>query len=644
MRFDLRKRLFLSFVLVIVATSLLGSAIGVYLINKAVVAEAQNRIRQDLRSAWAAYNGQADNLKDVLRLMAEIERFRRWMASGDFEAMQALLEGFRLEYGWDFLSLVDRNGRVLARGRYPYHRGDDRSRSPFIRRALAGEVVAGTQILPAGVFDLEGEGLSKTAFMAFEPTPKAKPRPETQETAGMALEAAVPIWGDKQEVLGVIYGGALLNRRYELVDRVKDTVFKGERYGGKDLGTVTIFQWDVRIATNVMNENGNRAIGTRVSKEVYDQVLENGRSWEDQAFVVNDWYITAYDPIKDVDDKIVGILYVGVLKRKFDDLRNQIVFAFLGVSLLGTVLVLGTSYLLSLQLARPIQCLVEGALALEVGDLMHRVDCPKGNDEIGDLTRAFNSMADSLRSREEELRLSNEELMTLNRNYMDMLGFVSHELKNTVGSCLTNAYSLRDGILGEISPVQKRALNGITRNLDYFEEMIKHYLDLSRIEKGEVQVEKRPLKLYTDIVEPALKSYDRVIVETGMHVQCDFSTDDISLQGDPSLLRIVYNNLIENALKYGRAGGQIVLGAADQGDHYLLNVWNDGAGIPEGQADRLFKKFSRIEGTEGARKKGSGLGLFITREIVEKHGGRIWAESKEGEWVDFRFDLPRNSV
>ena len=644
MRFDLRKRLFLSFALVIVATSLLGSAVGVYLINKTVVDEAQNRIRQDLRSAWAAYNGQAGGLKDVLRLMVEIQRVRTWMASGDSESLQALLEGFRIGYGWDFLSLVGRNGRAVARGRYPYNRGDDRSRSPFIRRALAGEIVAGTQTLPAGLLDLEGEGLSKTAFMAFEPTPKAKPRPETQETSGMALAAAVPIRGEKREILGVLYGGMLLNRRYELVDRVKDTVFKGERYGGKDLGTVTIFQWDLRIATNVMKENGNRAIGTRVSQEVYDQVLENGRSWQDRAFVVNDWYITAYDPIRDVDDRIVGILYVGVLERKYRDLRNQIVFAFLGVSLLGSVLVLGTSYLLSLQLTRPIRSLVDGALALEEGNLAHQVDGIRRNDEIGDLTRAFNSMADSLRLREEELRLSNGELMTLNKNYMEMLGFVSHELKNTVGSCLTNAYSLRDGILGEVSPVQKRALDGIARNLGYFEEMIRHYLDLSRIEKGEVRVEKRPIKLYADIVEPALKGYDRVIVEAGMQVQCDFSADDITLQADPSLLRIVYNNLIGNALKYGRSGGRIVLGAADQGDRYLLNVWNEGAGIPEGQADRLFRKFSRIEGTEGARKKGTGLGLFITREIVEKHGGRIWAESKEGEWADFRFELPVNPV
>jgi len=641
MRLDLRKRLFLSFALVIAATSLLGTGVGVYLISGSVVAEAQNRIRQDLGSAWAAYNGEADRLGDLLRLMAEFQRIRQWVASEDAASLQSLLERLRLEYGWDFLTLVDRKGRVVARGRYPYARGEDQSRSPLVRRALAGEAVAGTQVVPAGALDQEGDGLSRAAFMVFEDTPKAKRRAESEETSGMVVQAAVPLRDDGGELLGALYGGILLNRRYELVDRVKNTVFKGEQYGGKDLGTVTIFQWDVRIATNVMKENGNRAIGTRVSREVYDQVLENARPWQDRAYVVNDWYITAYDPIVDVGGRVVGILYVGVLERKYGDLRNQIVFAFLGVSLLGTALVLATSYMLSLQLTRPIRRLVDGALALQTGHLEHRVDGVRRNDEIGDLTHAFNSMAESLRSREEELKRSNEELKTLNWNYLEMLGFVSHELKNAVGACLTNAYSLRDGILGEVTPVQQRALNGITRNLDYFEEMIKRYLDLSRIEKGEIHVEKRPLALYADVVEPALRSHERVVAETGATVECDFASQDLTLAGDPSLLRIVYSNLIGNAMKYGSQGARVVVAAEDKGEEMLLNVWNEGPGIPQGQLDRLFKKFSRIEGTEGAKKKGTGLGLFITKEIVEKHGGRIWAESREGEWADFRFVLPK---
>lgn len=435
-----------------------------------------------------------------------------------------------------------------------------------------------------------------------------------------------------------------MNRRYELVDRVKDTVFKEERYKGKDVGTVTIFQWDVRIATNVTKGDGNRAIGTRLAEDVYDQVLENGRPWQDRAFVVKDWYITAYDPIRDVDDKIIGILYVGILEEKYRDLRNEIVLAFLGVTLLGAVLVLYISYLLARHLTRPIQNLVERMHAISAGDLTHRVEETERDDEIGGLTRAFNTMAVKLREREEQLRVSNSELQALNRNYLDMLGFVSHELQNPLSSCILNAYSMKDGILGEIAPSQKKAVISIVRNLEYFQDMIKNYLDLSRIEEGELRVEKRRLRLYADVVEPTLQGYEREIEERRVRIECGFASADVVLNGDPHLLRIVYDNLVGNALKYGREGGRIVLGAFDQEDgRLLLNVYNEGPGVPRHQIDKLFKKFSRIENFRAPKKKGTGLGLFITQEVIMKHGGRIWVETEEGKGVDFKFVLPRSS-
>lgn len=641
MRLDLQKRLFISFVLVIIAAGIVGSGIGVVLINRTTVAEAQNRIRQDLRSAWAAYNEELEGIKDILLLLSRSEDFRAKISQKDVQSLQAVLEQVRIDYGWDFLSLTDPAGRVVTRGRYPFLNGDDRSRDALIQMALQGDVATGTLLMQTDRLEFEGESMRKTAFVVFEPTPKAKRRVATEESAGMALQSAVPIFDARRNVIGVLYGGVLLNRRYVLVDHIKDTVFKGEKYEGKDIGTVTIFQWDVRIATNVMKENGNRAIGTRVSEEVYDLVLENARSWQDRAFVVNDWYITAYDPILDFKGKVVGILYVGVLEAKYDDLRDQVVVAFLGWMLLGLVLVLGTSYVLAQHLVEPIRNLVSGAQAIANNDLEHRVSDTSRNDEIGDLTRAFNTMAVSLESRERELRQSNQNLRTLNRNYLDMLGMVSHELKNAVGTCLTNAYSLRDGILGEVTTIQKRALDGIAKNLDYFEEMIKNYLDLSRIETGDLRVEKRSCDLFLDIVEPTLNNHDTHIQESGVCVQCNFGAGDVSILADPGLLRIVYNNLIENALKYGKKEGKIVLGAKNEKANILLNVWNNGPGIPAEQMDRLFRKFSRIENVEAEKKKGTGLGLFITREIIEKQGGKIWVESEENAWANFLISMPQ---
>jgi len=94
-------------------------------------------------------------------------------------------------------------------------------------------------------------------------------------------------------LIGVIYGGILLNRSTNIVDTLRDTVFRHEIYKGRSIGTATIFFNDLRISTNVMTQDGKRAIGTRVSKEVKERVLNKGERWTDRAFVVNDWYITA---------------------------------------------------------------------------------------------------------------------------------------------------------------------------------------------------------------------------------------------------------------------------------------------------------------------------------------------------------------
>jgi len=99
--------------------------------------------------------------------------------------------------------------------------------------------------------------------------------------------------------------------------------------------------------------------------------------------------------------------------------------------------------------------------------------------------------------------------------------------------------------------------------------------------------------------------------------------------------------LLANALKYGREGGTIALDAAEGADSITLSVSNDSEGIPPDKMPLLFKKFSRLNGPEHANTKGTGLGLFICKEIVEKHGGTIWVDSKPGQWVRFSFTLPR---
>ena len=166
--------------------------------------------------------------------------------------------------------------------------------------------------------------------------------------------AASPIFGENGKFLGVLYGGHILNRNFMIVDRVWDLVYKGEIYRDQNIGTVTIFLEDLRIPTNVKTNEGKRAIGTRVSAEVAEAVLTKGERWSSRAFVVNDWYISEYEPIHDYNGKIIGILYVGLLEKAYLAIRNRVVLMFIGVATIGFMLIILISYLITKNITRPL--------------------------------------------------------------------------------------------------------------------------------------------------------------------------------------------------------------------------------------------------------------------------------------------------
>ena len=138
------------------------------------------------------------------------------------------------------------------------------------------------------------------------------------------------------------------------MDRVRDTVFRREVYRDRSIGTATIFLDDLRVSTNVRTVDGARAVGTRVSDEVRKKVLDEGEPWTNRAFVVNDWYICAYEPIVDVDGKRVGIFYVGVLEQKYADLRRQAILGFAAITFAGLILAGITGLFLAQAILRPV--------------------------------------------------------------------------------------------------------------------------------------------------------------------------------------------------------------------------------------------------------------------------------------------------
>lgn len=633
----LQTKFVLGVIAIFVLLAAAMAALSASLVNVNTISEAENRLQIYMRAAWEIHEGKNARIRAAVEVLSRDPSLISFLvAPGNEEAtaqVRDALEAVRRDQKMDILNVLSAEGRVLLRTRAPYNKGDILAQDPLVKQAMTlRQSSMGVIIMEQERLDVEGRELIERCLAVGN------------DPAGLFAGAAVPVYGDDR-LIGFIQMGSLLNGATEKVDAIRDAVFANENYNGKPVGTATIFKDDLRVSTNVLDSQGRRAVGTRVSKEVADRVLREGLSWTGRAFVVDTWYLSKYDPIRDPSGRVVGMFYVGEIEQKYLDLRTRTVALNLVVILAGMLLAFVGALWLVRSIVRPIYTLVDATQRLAAGDLTYRVDI-KRSDELGDLASCFNRMAgrleeqrQELEKRQSELEALSEQLQTTNRNYIEMLGFVTHELKNPLTSAIMGLYTVKDGYLGELNAGQKKSLETVAKSLDYFQDMVRNYLDLSRLEQGQLHVTKSHLALYKAIVQPSVEALDRQAHEWRMTIEARIP-ENLVVNADPTLLRIVYDDLLSNAIKYGREGGAILLAAEESDSKITLSVRNDGEGIPPEKKDQLFKRFSRLDTPSATGKKGTGLGLFICKEIVEKHGGEIWVDSKMGEWVKFSFTLP----
>ena len=631
---SLRTRLVAGLVLVVLISGLTSTFIGIHFINSGIVGQAQNKVRLDLNTAREIYDGRTREIKTLLEFSAIRPSIWNSLARGNKALLRETMMGICQKGGLDVLSITDDLLNVVYRCRRPEFFGDYQGDNAIAAKAWeTGAPVGATQIMPRDVLLREGEDLAARAFTTILPTPKAKPIDQAESTSGMMIMAAVPLFDDSGQQIGVIYGGDLLNRKYDIVDRIKDTVYRGEKYQGKDVGTSTVFQGDVRVSTNVFTKEGERAIGTRVSEEVYDQVLVKGRRWIDRAFVVNGWYITAYEPIRNVLGDIIGILYVGILAKEYDDLRWKIIWTFVSTTGLGIALALAISYFLSRSVLRPISHLAEGAQRLARGELDYRIGVDS-HDEIGRLCEAFNTMGESLLDRDRVLWENTQRQLTQSDKLASvgrLAAGVAHEINNPLTGVLTfSSLLLKEE---DLPKGVKEDLQIIVDETTRCRDIVKNLLDFARETDPEIR--------FVDINQLIGKTVDIVRKQSifqNMTIQEQLRPDLPQVPTDANQIRQVIINLILNAVEAMPNGGTLTIATNYGADRRFIkiSVQDTGVGIPAADLERIFDPFF----TTKAQGKGTGLGLAVSYGIVQRHKGTITASSHVGKGSTFEINLP----
>jgi two-component system, NtrC family, sensor kinase len=632
-RLPLATKLILSFLLVIVFVSLVFIVVGVQLIGNRIVSEAQEKVRYDLNSAQVMYSTKLSNVNDVVRFAADRAILMNYLLSGDVQLATSELVIVKQREKLDVLTVTDKSGKVLLRTSNLTLVGDDESQNPLVSRVLkTKEPVAATMIVPPDELQKESPALANQAYFQFIDTPMARPTKETEETSGMMLEAAAPIFDLQNNFLGIVYGGILLNRNYELVDQIKQTVYQDLKYDGKDIGTATIFQDDLRISTNVRNDNNSRAVGTRVSEEVYNQVVLKGEPYFGRAYVVNNWYITAYEPIRSLDNQIIGILYVGILEQKYTDLERETILVFLGITLAGVLAAMTLSYFLSGTISQSINKLATASREIAHGNLDTRVEI-RSNDELQELADAFNFMTTALKKRDEQLKeFTTLKIMESERLAMigQLAANVAHEINNPLQGIVAYSHLLLEKMPAD-GPT-KPYVQKITNQANRCTQIIRGLLDFSR--------QRKPQKTRSDVNQLLVECVSLIENQAlfqNVQIVKDFSKLP-EVVVDPSQIQQVFMNMIINAAEAMDGNGTLTLTTRFFTAERSVGVEfaDTGHGISEKNIERIFDPFFTTKDVG----HGTGLGLAISYGIVKEHRGTISVESKIGKGTTFCIKLP----
>ena len=314
-----------------------------------------------------------------------------------------------------------------------------------------------------------------------------------------------------------------------------------------------------------------------------------------------------------------------------------------------------TGVLLVRRLVRPIESIQAAAARIGSGALDQRIDTTS-RDELGALAEEFNRMAEQLegsyanleqkvdeRTQElaatlEQLDEKSRELETASRHKSQFLANMSHELRTPLNAILGFSQLLRGEVYGDLNAKQEEYLDDILTSANHLLALINDILDLSKVEAGQIELEVAPFSLREALERGVVMVRERA-TKDGVSVALEAYPEVDIVSGDERRVRQVIFNLLSNAVKFTPQGGTVDVSAVRVNGEVRVSVADTGPGIAPEDHDRIFEEFQQTD-AGAAQREGTGLGLALSKRLVELHGGRIWVDSELGKGSTFVFTLP----
>ena len=358
---------------------------------------------------------------------------------------------------------------------------------------------------------------------------------------------------------------------------------------------------------------------------------------------------------------------------------RNLLLILLGLAILVAAVI---SLFLSESITVPIRHLSESAADVAMGDLNKKIETSSSDDEIIVLTNSFNGMIENLREAlddikekntkittaldktemqnvqlkavktamfnivddleelKKELEDKNEKLLELDLLKNNFVSMVSHELRTPVTIMRGSAELLRDGVVGEMSESQKDLVIDIVKSADRLNHIINDLLDIAKLESGKIELNKKEIEV-KEFLSECIKEFHSKAEDKNIQLRYMKRIEtEKNISADPERLIQIMTNFLSNAIKFTPAGGMITLSTEILQEGIKILVEDTGVGLSEENIGTLFDKFTQFGKIQGSGEKGTGLGMAITKELVELHGSEVFVESEKDKGTTFSFILP----
>ncbi|MDP3702625.1 MAG: cache domain-containing protein [Hylemonella sp.] len=567
----------------------------------------------------------------------------------DLAAVQALLARESQRLGFDFINLYRVDGQLITADWLPSALPSAPMRAPAAGPAAIHDRISSDQaslarLAPADLLALAPH-LAPRIHIPLIPTRSAAPTLRSVEDRALVMLSTTPVRGADGSIVALLRGGVLLNQNLPFIDHINRIVYPEGSLPFGSHGTATLFMDDVRITTNVRLFQDERAIGTRVSQAVREAVLTHGETWLDRAFVVNDWYVSAYEPLLDAAGERTGMLYVGYLEQPFRHVKYGMLALIVGI--FGVVMVLAALFSLrgARSIFRPLEQMNQTMQRVEDGNTGARVGPVAARDEIGalaghldelldvidDKTRALQRWAEELDAkvveRTQELALSKASLQQAQQQLVkseklaaigQLTASVAHEINNPIAVIQGNLDLMRETLGAQASPVRAE-LQLLDQQVERMRLIVTQLLQYARPTEYAGYVEAVDVN---QTLESSLVLVAHLLARTRIEVQRDLQATARAGVNRQELQQVVINLMI-NAIQAMPEGGQLRLHTRNRTDldsgktGVLLEISDSGPGLSERVKERLFRPFFTT------KNDGNGLGLWISVGLVERYGGSI---------------------